>query len=78
LLARAVRTSSVTRDEVAEAKETAGAASISGLWKCPDCGGQIQIIVAPETALNQPFICMCGSPMAAGEERPQDDRGGRQ
>lgn len=55
--------------EAVDAKETGGPASISGVWKCPDCGGQIQIIV-PQTALNQPFICMCGAPMVPGEGVP--------
>ena len=68
--------SSVVKSEAKEAKELNGPASIAGIWKCPDCGGQIQIIVAPETALNQPFICMCGAPMVPGEERDQTDAGG--
>jgi hypothetical protein len=66
---------SVVKEEAAESRRTAGQAAISGIWKCPDCGGQVQIIVAPETALNQPFICMCGAPMVPGEERKTDEGG---
>jgi hypothetical protein len=63
----------VVKGEASESKETGGPASISGIWKCPDCGGQVQIIVAPNTSLNQPFICMCGAPMVPGEERSNDE-----
>ena len=56
-----------------EAKDTEGAqpASLATIWKCPDCGSRIQIMVAsPRGRAQRPFTCVCGVEMVPGEERP--------
>ena len=58
----------VPRGDIADTAMEGEAASLAGIWKCPTCGAQIQIIVAPRTVPRQPFICVDGTPMVAGEE----------
>ena len=60
-----------------EAKDTEGAqpASLATIWKCPDCGSQIQIMVAPPKGRAQrPFTCVCGVEMVPGKERLEETR----
>jgi hypothetical protein len=56
---------------VGEIAETAGGAeqaSLAGIWKCPNCGAQVQVIVSSDRTPVQPFTCVCATPMVAGEE----------
>lgn len=57
----------VPREEAWDAVTEGEAASLASIWRCPSCGAQIQIIVAPATIPKQPFICMDGTPMVAGQ-----------
>ena len=51
-------------DEVERAGE---APSLASVWKCPERGCQIQVVIAPVGSLYQPFNCMDGTPMVAGK-----------
>lgn len=54
--------------EVADVEE-APAASLPTIWECPDCGAQIQVVVAPPTGrAEHPFHCVCGAEMQPGKE----------
>ena len=55
------------RAEIRESVSGGEAPALARIWKCPACGAQIQIVVAPANP-SGPFICMCGTPMVAGEE----------
>ena len=44
---------------------------VAGIWLCPLCGRRIQVITESERAKVQPFTCVCGTPMEAGEEHSQ-------
>jgi hypothetical protein len=54
----------------AEVKDTydAEGASLAGIWKCPNCRAQIQIVIEPGQQPSQPFTCVCGTAMVAGDE----------
>jgi hypothetical protein len=41
---------------------------VAGIWACPNCGRRIQVITDSEQPKVQPFTCVCGTPMAPGEE----------
>jgi hypothetical protein len=56
------------RKELAETEVQGEAASLASLWKCPQCGAQIQIIVGPQGPIKQPFTCVDGTAMVPGEE----------
>lgn len=56
-----------TRQEVTETRE-AEPASIAGIWKCPECGCQVQVLVVPDRPPRRSFVCLCGAEMAPGEE----------
>ncbi len=59
----------VERAEAGEVPE-AEPASLAGIWKCPRCGTQIQVIVVPQERLPlDSFVCVCGTTMAPGEAR---------
>lgn len=60
--------SGVPKGEIVDTAVEGEAASLASVWKCPSCGAQIQIIVAPSVMPRQPFICVDGTPMVAGEE----------
>jgi hypothetical protein len=60
--------SGVPLDEIRETGIEGEAPSLASVWKCPNCGTQVQIVVAPSVEPTQPFTCVCGTPMVAGEE----------
>jgi hypothetical protein len=58
----------VPRKELAETEVQGDVASLASLWKCPQFGAQIQVIVAPDGPIEQPFTCVDGTSMIPGEE----------
>lgn len=65
---RTERDEATPRGEIADTAIEGESASLASIWKCPSCGAQIQIVVAPSVVPRQPFICVDGTPMVAGEE----------
>ena len=63
------RESGVPVGELEEAAHHGGdGPNLAGIWKCPHCDAQIQIIIEPAHEAVQPFTCICGAIMVAGEE----------
>jgi hypothetical protein len=65
--ANEVRRQGVLTGEIEEAEEAGKAPSLASVWKCPECGCQIQIVIAPTGPVRQPFTCVDGTPMVAGQ-----------
>ena len=61
-------TSGVPTQELRDAVHSGDGASLASIWKCPACGAQIQVIVAPDAAPDRPFTCVDGTQMVAGDE----------
>ena len=47
---------------------------VAGIWACPNCGRRIQVIMDSPTPKTGPFVCVCGTDMAPGEEHGQPDK----
>jgi hypothetical protein len=67
MLAKETRIQGVLVGEIEEVEEASGGPSLVSIWKCPQCGCQIQVVIAPAGTIRQPFNCVDGTPMVAGK-----------
>lgn len=65
MLAKDARLQGVLVGEIEEVEKAGGAPSLVSIWMCPECGCQIQIVIAPAGTIRQPFNCVDGTPMVA-------------
>ena len=54
-------------DEKTELRSLGSRPPKPGIWVCPHCECKLQIIVDPVHAWEQPFTCVCGTPMEPTE-----------
>lgn len=67
MLAKDARLQGVLVDEIEEVQRAGGGPSLVSIWMCPECGCQIQVVIAPAGTIRQPFNCVDGTPMVAGK-----------
>jgi len=46
---------------------------VAGIWSCPNCGRDIQVITESDVPKKQAFVCVCGTAMEPGEEHVEVD-----
>ena len=56
------------QSEVSREVSDGQAMPVAGIWSCPNCGRDIQVITESAVPKKQAFICVCGVAMEPGEE----------